>query len=479
MNNKIVISTFFCIVCTLANYLQCNAQLHNAHWFFGNGCGMNFVSNLPYAISNTNISALEGTSSFSNPSTGALMLYTDGIQAWDKNHNIMPSTNTQFMGGHNSTTHGSVIIQKLDSLNMFYIFSCGAQAGAFDTLHTGITYSIVDLNLNGGNGDVVASNIPLLDSATEKMAVFAVGDEDKKYYWLLTHRWNSDTFYAYKISKNGISNPIKSKAGSWITGPNTSNTGAMGQMQFSPNGDRVAVAHLGLFKVQLFNFDKNTGIVSANGMSDSAYSNLGPYGCAFSPDGSKLYTTEYGLTSAKLFQYDLNTNNNASILASRTAIVNSTVLNKMAGMIVGLDNKIYISIYGFNTMATINNPNLLGTPCNFNATGFTLNTGASTYSGVPTIYNKVIYDTLVNLPNGIESFEKSDDYCIYPNPVQNILLLKGDHINQLQAYKIFNANFQLINDGVLQMNQGLVCANLLPGIYYLQINDKLLQFRKL
>ena len=76
---------------------------------------------------------------------------------------------------------------------------------------TGLNYSLVDLTLNGGNGDIVASekNKPLLtyDPLDQEQASFkcsekisAVEHDDKQSYWVISHFL--DIFYVSIITVN-------------------------------------------------------------------------------------------------------------------------------------------------------------------------------------------------------------------------------------------------------------------------------------
>ncbi|MES2486749.1 MAG: hypothetical protein V4581_12485 [Bacteroidota bacterium] len=70
---------------------------------------MDFNSGAPVAITDGQMYVDEGCSTISDIN-GQMLFYTNGIQVWDRNHNVMPSGNN-FMG-NNSSTKSSVVILK-------------------------------------------------------------------------------------------------------------------------------------------------------------------------------------------------------------------------------------------------------------------------------------------------------------------------------------------------------------------------------
>ena len=171
------------------------AQAEASHWYFGSGAGLIFDVDTG-TVSNTTAAAItistnEGCSSISD-FNGNLLFYTDGRNVWDKNHNIMPNANYKsnpnlgLMGDPSSTSSG-LIVPKPGDPNQYYIFtvdephhqnafafpnqgpadefgnpltdydSNGGVPDADDGFNNGFAYSLVDLTLNSGNGDVVSA----------------------------------------------------------------------------------------------------------------------------------------------------------------------------------------------------------------------------------------------------------------------------------------------------------------------------------
>src|SRR4030095_14737495 len=93
-------------------------------------------------------------------SIGNLLFYTDGITVRNSNHAIMP--NGTGLTGNSTSTHSAIILPMPGSPGMYYIF----------TTFYDFSYSIVDMSLNNGLGDVTVKNhIIMANVNTEKQCV--------------------------------------------------------------------------------------------------------------------------------------------------------------------------------------------------------------------------------------------------------------------------------------------------------------------
>ena len=133
-----------------------NSQGEYNNWYFGNHAGVTFNSGSPVAVTNGALETTEGCSTISD-ATGNLLFHTDGMEVFDRNHNLMP--NGAGLLGHSSSTQSGVIVPQPNSSNIYYVFTV-------DELQSNssapLCYSIVDMTLNGGMGDVTTSkNIQL------------------------------------------------------------------------------------------------------------------------------------------------------------------------------------------------------------------------------------------------------------------------------------------------------------------------------
>lgn len=345
-----------------------SAQNQNNQWRFGNSGGIDFNTNSPINVSGSSIATYEGSASVADRNTGALLFYTDGVTVWDATNQPMPNGNG-LLGGTTqllSSTTAAVIVPKPGSTKLYYIITIDEQSSS-----NGVRYSLVDMNLNSGLGDIVANqkNIQLFQTTSEKLEVVPASDGNS--YWLLTHDEPGNNFYAFKISTLGIqSSPVISSVGS------TQANGA-GHMKVNRQFNKIAIGVTFGSKMELFDFDNSTGVVSNPISWNHGLQNPLIYGIEFSPNGKVLYVSNLD----KLVQFDIS-------LSSTNAIQNSAFLfpyslstgfSQPASLQLGPDDKIYINS---GTIDVINCPNKLGSACGFQQYAIANQSGGGGY-GLP------------------------------------------------------------------------------------------------
>ena len=386
-------------------------QKETANWFFGQYAGLNFSSRSPVAQTGS-LNTLEGCASISN-SKGALLFYTDGTTIWNRNHDIMPNGDGLF--GQKSSTQAAIIVPMPESKNIYYVFTVSrAEYIEIGEVKQGINYSIVDMNLDNGKGDVISGskNLHLLTydpndaeqdewKSSEKIA--ATLHNDGISYWILTYF--VDTFYAFKLDINGLNEePIKTVVNDVIpiavgrSSTTLVNLSSIGYLKLSPNGKKIAIAHSFTGqsstsgRVFLYDFDSETGKTSVNGtrLISSTY----PYGVEFSPKSRKLYVstntyvTNRGVSffeGSNVYQFDLLSSN---ILGSKVEIHNSSTL--LAGALqLALDGKIYRAKHktdtgiGESSLGAITKPELDGAQSGYVEDAVSLASGSYSNYGLP------------------------------------------------------------------------------------------------
>ncbi|MCC7029113.1 MAG: gliding motility-associated C-terminal domain-containing protein [Chitinophagaceae bacterium] len=391
------------IICLLVfSSLSLFAQNAGNIWYFGQNAGLNFNTNPPSPLAGGQINTIEGCSSIADPVTGNLLFYSDGITVWDKNHNPMPASLATPLNGDPSSTQSGVIVPQPGNPSIYYIFTTPAQLGSWTFTSAAMCYSIVDMTLNGGNGDLTSVNNVLIDSATEKIA--GIGNCNGSEYWIAGHQWGTNNFYVYKLTAAGLSAPVISSVGAVHQDIGSGQKSeSIGYMKFSSDGKKLGlVTYVNLNVMELFDFNSLTGTVS-NPITEvypfDPNNNLdGLYGCSFSPDNSKFYVSFFSqFASSTIYQYDLNAPNPAAILASKTSV--ATALTPFGAIQNGPNGKMYISSFGVTTLDVINNPNLSGAACSYTAA--TQNIAGTTTFGLPVIIESfltVAAPPLFNLP---------------------------------------------------------------------------------
>lgn len=317
----------------------------------------------------------------------------------------------------------------------------------------------------------------MLDTVAEKLT--AVNHSNGVDYWILTHKYYSDAFYAFLLTSEGIVDTVESRVGSFHPKNGELLTaGAIGQMKASPNGEKIAVvsANMTPCHIEYYDFNSSTGVVSNH--VDLSWLELNQYyGASFSPDNSKLYVTGI-FNSPGIHQFDLNAGGGDPEADRNSRTLISESFYRYQGLQLGPDGKIYGSRSQFtshnsNLVFTIHSPNLAGLNCN--------------YQEYSIVYENALLS--LSLPNFLDSFNYTNgipdctttsqqdlqqpELSIFPNPVSHqATIVVPDDINS-GAIEITNSLGQSVLSLYINgFNQVIFQRDNLPaGIYYLQLID--------
>jgi gliding motility-associated-like protein len=354
----------------------------NNIWYFGLKGGLNFNtvpgSPSPFAIGNSSMLANEGCSSVCDDN-GQLLFYSNGVTVYNRNHQVM--LNGDNLAGNISSVQSCLIVPIPGNDSLFYIFTSDAVENNYAR---GYCYSLVNMNRDNGNGEVIAKNGLLHAPGTERLT--AARHANGTDVWVITNDNNSNTFRAWLVGCNGLQ-----------AIPVVSNTGVVfqdaidnaGMMKISPDGKQLCQTHFPLFDivptfVQLFDFDNATGIFSnprTINFPDAQY-----LSCEYSPDSKLLYLVR--TFDKAIDQLEAKLPTIAAILASRVTI--NTGPASYLGVQLAPDGKIYLawqSIY----LGAINSPNTKGPGCNHQQKQIQLN-NSSSYLGLPAYINDLSYN---------------------------------------------------------------------------------------
>lgn len=443
MNKFFLFSVFIC--CCFFTKAQHPEAKRATHWYFGNGAGLDFSSGSPVAITDGKHDSWESCASISDIN-GNLLFYTDGDTIWDKNHQVMPNGTGLYgscvpPGPNNSATQGVIIIPQPNSATIFYVFTidCAENLGA-----RGMNYTIVDISLNAGFGDVTVKNQFLFAPSTEGMAATMNCTRDS--IWVVGHEYGTDAFYAYLITENGLN-----------TSPVVSNVGLpinyfFGQIKFSPNGKRI-VSNGGY---EIFDFSSQNGIIS-----NPITINGGGYGISFSPNSELIYLCSGGNI---IYSLNITYNNQTDIFNSFESIYIGPNNREYFGLQLSNDNKIYIAAIDTSKISKIDFPNNSGIAANFNPYSVDLNGRKSQFTFPSFIENyfdqtynpdSCTYDTLPTPPT--DTITQKTDTLLIPN----VFTPNGDDINDVfsvtlngyenVAWKIYNRWGSELKSGELKI----------------------------
>ena len=320
------------------NFVHCQNQT----WTFGR----NIKFAPPITTTTSTVNHNEGTSCLSDAS-GQIRAYSDGINVYNRNDLIM--SNGAGLTGTNSTAQSALIVQQPNTPNILYIFTLG---------NSGLTplyYSVIDMNLNSGLGEVTAEKNVVLNAAFNmRECLSAVTTCTEDTVWIVTKRWQSANFYAYPLTVSGVGAAVISSAG-YAGG--VSATDAIGTLSFHLDGNRLSVTYYGNGRVETYRFNKSTGAVQfiatyfVGGAYDSKWAENLLY---IFPNGGQVI--------------QVNVCTDASVVIGNTP----EVVAAMGTAFYADDGRIYISRGIYSFLARINNPLVAGVGCGFVANAVTL-----------------------------------------------------------------------------------------------------------
>ena len=349
------------IICFIAflSHSSCLAQHEYDVWYFGYGHGLDFRTTPPTVLTGTPSNTLEGSAMYCNPVTGEPMFGCDGDSIiYDRTGKPMPN-GKGILAGRRSSSQGAAIIP-LECKGNKYLVVTTDQNGYIKPC-LGSHYSLVDMSLNGGLGDVTAKNVLINPGTDEHLAV--TYDAAGVGYWVILHSRLGDNFFSYHVTSVGISVlPVISNIQPDLNAYDSIQS-PTGILKASPNGKKLAATLTNGF-VSLYDFDNITGVVSnAVNLSSKQGPASEPLGVCFSPDSKKLYITDVGTDEYRtgIYQYDLTNKSAGAIILSRQLVpydsenIWTGSKCQFEGLEIGPDGKMYV--IAFWTLGVIEYPN--------------------------------------------------------------------------------------------------------------------------
>jgi hypothetical protein len=418
-------------------------------------------------------------------STGNLLFYTNGCviagaddAILENGEGINPGNAhtlwcEQYNEGYSGGPGASVILPMPDSSGLFYLFHkrftlfnnpVGVNIDKF-------YFTIVDMNQNIGSGKVTAKNVEMMSDSLARGEIAAVKHANGKDWWLVTPRRNSNQFYIFKFTSQGIVDTFQQTIGIL---PDPQGEG-FGQMVFSPDGSKLYRTYR-YNPVMVYSFDREAGVFTQFDTISFNYGDqlVGEIGCAISPNNRFLYLSCRKL----LFQMDLWA---SDISSSQITVAEwDGFANPFPTMFwqcqLGPDCKIYVMAGGDTRYYhVIHSPDEPGLACNVKQRGvqFQTTTGVSMPSfpnyrlgpidnpGVPCTATVSVSSPI--WPSG------TGEVRAWPNPASDNVTFEWETTAaSAQRILLHNALGQSVRDIALSRGTSytLSLQELPPGIYF-------------
>jgi hypothetical protein len=394
LSMKLLFFHLFCIF-----NLTLFAQKHDYIWIMGDdnqlidttygGGLLDFNFSPPQASYHYRDHNMYTTNSSICDSFGNLLFYTNGCviagaddEILENGEGINPGNAhslwcDQYNDGYSGGPAASVILPMPDSSGVFYLFHkrFTLYYNPTNAIRDKFFYTVVDMKKNGGKGKVLEKNVELMSDTLARGEIAAVKHANGKDWWLVTPRRNSNQFYIFKFTSQGIVDTFQQAIGIL---PDPQGEG-VGQMVFSPDGSKLY--RTCRFKpVMVYSFDREAGVFTQFDTIAYDYGNqfIGEIGCAISPNNRYLYLScrEY------LYQLDLWASDisGSQVTVAQWDGFKDPLPTTFWQCQLGPDCKIYVMAFGDTRYYhVIHNPDEPGLACNVEQRGvqFQTPTGAS------------------------------------------------------------------------------------------------------
>jgi len=310
MKNTILLLVFVSIQHTIS------AQKHDAVWLTGydefpgipgNGHALIRFQGSGVTVEPTQLPFnFESTVAAMSDAAGNLLFYTNGCQVANRNNVVMPNgtglspgaLGNQVCGWKGySVPQGALVLPFPGDSSRYYLFHIGGSYDPVRKIRLGpLYYSVVDMTLDGGLGDLASKNNVLI--VGDLASYTAVRHGNGRDWWIIVPEFEDKLWHRFLLGPAGFIG----------LGPQTipifyHGCEHYGATAVAPDGSRVA--NWGDCKVVVLDFDRCSGQLSNLMELDAPAHWVQGGGVAFSPSGRYLYAT----SQTVLFRADLESAN--------------------------------------------------------------------------------------------------------------------------------------------------------------------------
>jgi DNA-binding beta-propeller fold protein YncE len=247
--------------------------------------------------------SFKGTEATICDAQGNFLMSTNGIWVANANNDTMlnggglnPNFYANSWAFGMPLTYNTVFIPSPGDTNKYYLFHHSFDQDTVGYLAYEMLYSVIDINGDGGLGEVVSkNNVFISDSLNQGFA--ACKHSNGRDWWIMTQKNVSNIIFTSLLTPNGIDTTFIQVLNSPVFYYNVT------QMTFSSAGDEFALYRYEPFlkdeTVVLSSFDRCTGMLSNTRLIPVTINEY-LWGLAFSPSGQQLYVC----SSNRIYQID-------------------------------------------------------------------------------------------------------------------------------------------------------------------------------
>ncbi len=281
--HKVVALIFLALLAFSFTSSSAFAQSRHAEtWTFGVNCRVEFEPN--GTITSTldpAIDTFEGCGAFSDPTTGELIIYTDGTNVWQADGTVVVND----LPGNKSAIHSGIVVPRPLTPNRVYAFGHDRDSS------TSVGYREFDVSDRANVVAIGAGNLSV-STPNGREGMLVIQHANGVDYWVVVE--GHLELYIIPITSSGLGTPQTYATG--VPGIDWSVFAA------SHGGDRIVTAARAGGDLVSFDFDASTGVISNQTVAFQIEDLT--YGGSFSADDSKFYYSKVSGTDRGVFQYD-------------------------------------------------------------------------------------------------------------------------------------------------------------------------------
>ena len=337
-------------------------------WAFGTQCRMTWSAAGDFTFTqDPAIDTSEGSAAVSDATTGALLLYSDGIRVWDAAGVAVVSN----LPGDPSSMHSAVIVPAPGAAGEYYVFAHGASTSSavgYQRFAVGGTVTAV--------GTQASIALPA-DQGREGM--LHIPHRNGVDAWVLVAGASSIFVIPVTAAGVGAAQEVTSGLSIWPNGWHVFAASAQGTTVVMSGNSSIAPTAAG--DLVAWTFDPATGQLSDRRVLNVGYRVYQMYGGAFSPGGRRFYFSvldDSNGTSGlgRFLQYDLDS-------GSFTALATGPSRYYHGDARRGADGRIYVAGSRSNRLHVVDEPDRAGTAAAFQVDAVTPPPGCSVRLGLP------------------------------------------------------------------------------------------------
>jgi Secretion system C-terminal sorting domain/PKD domain len=238
------------------------------------------------------------TSTSMSDKDGNFLFYTNGIDIYNKNHTILKnSENFNSSKFHDAYKQGGLRINQAviaiphsQKKNLYYLIYLRANFDKAkpDLYITGINYSLIDINGDGGKGEMIEKNIPIFQDTLNYGNLTTVQHGNGRDWWIILFKYETNEYYRVLLSPQGFKVFPTQKTGDTLRS-------SLSEVCFSPDGKKFArngLKYYGeLAELDLYDFDRCSGVLSNHQR------------IKYNPGANKIYTSGLSISRNNRYAY--------------------------------------------------------------------------------------------------------------------------------------------------------------------------------